>query len=63
MIREKDLLEFLDKNDLDIIWTLLGEKFSHSMHREDESYFRVPCGVFYLEEGKMKGEMVMYDRE
>lgn len=63
MIRENDLLEFLDKNDLDIIWTLLGEKFSHSTNREDESYFRVPCGVFYLEEGKMKGEMVMYDRD
>ncbi|TWP28893.1 hypothetical protein ETU08_08635 [Apibacter muscae] len=63
MIREKDLLEFLDKNDLDLIWTLLGEKFSFSHDRLNESFFKTMSGVFYLEEDKMKGEMKMYDRE
>lgn len=63
MIQEEEFLEFLDKNNLDIIWTLLGEKFSFSHDWKSESFFKTMSGVFYLEEGKMKGEMKMYDRE
>ncbi|MFV0330452.1 MAG: hypothetical protein ACK5KL_11640 [Dysgonomonas sp.] len=63
MIKEKEFLEFLQKHDLDIIWTLLGEKFSHSNIRNEESYYKVICGVYYMEEGKIKGELKMHDRE
>lgn len=63
MIREREFLEFLQKYDLDIIWTLLGEKISYSNNRDEKSYYKVICGVYFLEEGKIKGGMKMYDRE
>lgn len=63
MIKEKQFLGFLQKHDLDIIWTLLGERFSHSNKRDEESYYKVICGVYYLEDGKINGELKMYDRE
>jgi hypothetical protein len=63
LMRKKDLIQFLDENNLDIIWTLLGEKFSYIDSRNEESYFKVPCGVFYLEDGKIEGELKMYDRD
>jgi hypothetical protein len=63
LIRKKDLINFLDSNDLDIIWTLLGEKFSFDNNQREESYFKVPCGVYYLENGKINGEIKMFDRD
>lgn len=63
LMRKKDLIEFLEKNDMDIIWTLLGEKFSFDNNRDEESFFKVPCGVYYLESGQISGEIRMYDRE
>lgn len=63
LIKKKDIIQFLDDNDLDIIWTVLGEKFSYIDSRDEESYFKVPCGVYYFENGLLKGKMNMYDRE
>jgi hypothetical protein len=63
LMRKKDLINFLDSNDLDIIWTLLGEKFSFDNNQRKESYFKVPCGVYYLENGKINGEIKMFDRD
>jgi len=63
LIRKNDLVHFLDNNDLDIIWTLLGEKMSFDNSREEESYFTVPCGVYYFENGKLEGELNMYERK
>lgn len=63
LIRKKDLVHFLDDNDLDIIWTLLGEKMSFDNSSEEESYFTVPCGVYYFENGKLEGELNMYERK
>lgn len=48
LIRKNDLLKFLQSKDLDIIWTILGEKFSFDNRHREESYFKVPCGVYYL---------------
>jgi len=63
LIRKKDLIHFLESNDMEIIWTLLGEKFSfYSSHRE-ESYFNVLCGVYYLDKVKLNGEINMYERD
>jgi hypothetical protein len=62
LIRKKDLIRFLDNNNLDILWTLLGEKFSYIDKKDEESYFKVPCGVYYLESGQIKGSLKMYDR-
>jgi hypothetical protein len=63
LIRKKDLIPFLEENDLDIIWTLLGEKFSFIDKRDEESYFKVPCGVYYLESEQINGEIKMYERD
>ena len=62
LIRKKDFIQFLDANNLDIIWTLLGEKFSFDSSHNEESYFKVPCGVYYLEDEQIKGEIKMFDR-
>ena len=61
LIRKKELMEYLDKNNLSIIWTILGEKISEN---EERFYnFGVPCGVFYLNNGFLKGELKMYSRD
>jgi hypothetical protein len=63
LIRKKDLIQFVEGNDLDIIWTLLGEKLSYIDSRNEKSYLGFPCGVYYLEDGEIKGELKMYDRD
>jgi hypothetical protein len=64
LIKKTELTRFLDSKNLDIIWTVLGEKFSYTDNREEESFFKVPCGVFWLDEnGKMQGELKMYNRD
>ena len=63
LIRKNDLIEFLDSEDLDIVWTILGEKFSFDNRHREESYFKVPCGVYYLENGEIEGELKMYERD
>jgi hypothetical protein len=62
MINKEILLDYLKKNDLDIIWTLLGEKMAYISH-DEESYFGVPCGVFHLENGDGKGLLNHYERD
>lgn len=63
LMRKKDLVSFLEDNNLDIIWTLLGQKMSFDSSQREKSYFTVLCGVYYLEEGKLVGELKMYDRD
>jgi hypothetical protein len=64
LIKKNDLTQFLDSKNLDIIWTVLGEKLSYTDNRDEESYFKVPCGVFWLDEnGKMQGDLKMYNRD
>lgn len=61
MIKKETLLNYLEKNDLDIIWTLLGEKIAYFSDGE-QSYFGAPCGVFYIENGEVKGQLNHYER-
>ncbi len=64
LIKKNELTQFLDTKNLDIIWTILGEKLSYTDSRDEESYFKVPCGVFWLDEnGKIQGELKMYNRD
>lgn len=64
LIKKNELSRFLKSKNLDIIWTVLGEKFSFTDYKDEESYFKVPCGVFWLDEnGKMQGELKLYDRD
>jgi hypothetical protein len=61
MINKEILLDYLKKNDLDIIWTLLGEKMAFISHRE-QSYFGVPSGVFHLVNEEIKGKLNHHER-
>jgi hypothetical protein len=61
MINKEILLDYLKKRGLDIIWTLLGEKMAYISHGE-QSYFGAPGGVFYIENGEIKGHLNHYDR-
>ena len=63
LIRQNTLLDFLQKNDLDIIWTVLGEKLSTYGTMVGAAYCKVPCGVYYLEDGEIKGSLKIYDRD
>lgn len=63
MIREDDLLDFLQDNDLDILWTVLIEKNAYSHDWSLEQYFKVPCGVYYYEKGNLVGNLKLYDRD
>ncbi len=63
LVRKKEFVEFLKENNLEIIWTVLGEKFSFDSRRDADSYFKVPCGVYYLDGKQVKGELKMYDRD
>lgn len=61
LIQLDKLEEFLTQNNLEIFWTILGEKISDlGNHTYD---FGVPCGIFTREKGKIKGEMKMYKRD
>lgn len=63
MIREDDLLDFLQDNEFDIFWTVLIEKNAYCLDGSLEQYFKVPCGVFYYEKGNIVGELNLYDRD
>ena len=63
MIREKELLDFLYKNNLDIIWTVLIEKNAYCHDWSIEQYYKVPCGVYYYENGELVGKLNLHDRE
>ncbi len=63
LIKKKELLDFLRKKHLDIIWTVLGEKISVYGITFSTPFFKVPCGVFYLENGGLKGDLKIYDRD
>lgn len=61
LVRKDILEEFLVQNKLEIFWLIRGEKISDS---GDRSYhFGIPCGVFHIERGILKGEMKMYKRD
>ncbi len=62
MMKKKILMDYLNENGLDIIWTLLGEKMAVTQHGE-QTYFGVPCGVFYFENGELKGELNHHERD
>jgi hypothetical protein len=65
LISKKSLLKFLEENDLEIIWIILGEKNSigsdyHNMH---ENHFKVKNGVYFLEKNLLSGKLTLANRE
>jgi len=63
LVNKKLLIEYLDENNLEIIWTLNGEKMASISPDNSRSYRGTPCGVFYLENGEIKGQLNYYERD
>jgi hypothetical protein len=47
---------------MDIIGTILGGKSSSEHSNNGYTYYKVPCGVYYLENVAPKGNLTMFDR-
>lgn len=62
LIKKKEFLEFLNHNNLDVIWTVMGEKMSYNARR-DYNYFKELSGVYFIENGEIKGTMISFERE
>lgn len=58
LIRQKDFLTYLHNNGLTIIWTCLGEKIA-----DGGTFFKVPCGIYYLDGDTVKGSLTVFDRD
>lgn len=58
LIRQKDFISYLHSKGLTIIWTCLGEKIA-----DGGAFFKVPCGIYYLEGDSVKGSLTVYDRD
>ncbi|MFV8360926.1 AVAST type 2 anti-phage system protein Avs2 [Flavobacterium sp. LS1P3] len=62
MIKKKEFLKFLDVNNLDIIWTVLGEKMSYQSSRHT-NFHKELSGVYYFENGIIKGQIKSFEEE
>jgi hypothetical protein len=63
LLKKTELLSFLQKNKLEILWTVIGEKMSYSNRRTD-NYFKELSGVFYLNNNnEIAGDIISFNRE
>jgi hypothetical protein len=64
LINKSTLLKFLKENNLDLIWTLLGEKniFSDSFNDQGKNIFKVINGVYSLDREFITGNCRLDDR-
>lgn len=62
LVRKDKLDKFLKANGLDIIWTLLGEKYSFHSDSHERNHFKVLNGVYTIHRKKLKGSIRLRDR-
>ncbi|MGS4347127.1 AVAST type 2 anti-phage system protein Avs2 [Myroides odoratus] len=63
LFKKEELLNYLKENNLEIIWTLLGEKMSYNSRDLNNNHFKELSGVFYIENDIVKGDIISFDRE
>nr|WP_315234107.1 AVAST type 2 anti-phage system protein Avs2 [uncultured Flavobacterium sp.] len=63
IIKKSEILPYLENNNLDIIWTLTGEKLSFSSNDRENNFWKKLCGVFYLNENEITGNIASYNRD
>lgn len=57
LVRKQDLLNFLDENNYEIIWTLLGEKnVFNTVGPDKNNHFMAINGVYYLKKNIIEGK-------
>ncbi len=62
LIKKTELLNFLQQNKLEIIWTVIGEKMSYANHRNN-NYFKELSGTFHLLNDEIEGNLISFNRE
>ena len=63
IIKKSEILSYLEKNNLDIIWTLTGEKLSFSSNDRGNNCWKKLCGIFYLDKNEITGNINSYNRD
>jgi hypothetical protein len=63
IIKKSELLPFLEKNNLDIIWALTGEKLSFKSNDWDNNFWKKLSGIYYLEENEIVGNITSFNRD
>jgi hypothetical protein len=63
IIKKSEILSYLEKNNLDIIWTLTGEKLSFSSNDRENNFWRKLSGIFYLDKNEITGSIASYNRD
>ena len=62
LIGKDELHEFLKRERLDIFWTLTGEKNSFSMGDREHNHYKYISGLYFLENGKISGQLTLHNR-
>jgi hypothetical protein len=64
LIRKNDFVQFLNDNNLEVIWALLGEKNAMKGNSgiNGNNFFKVICGVYTLENGVISGSLRLENR-
>lgn len=63
IINKEELMSFLEKNNLDVFWTLTGEKLSYKSNDYDNNYWKYLSGIYYLAGDEVKGEICSFNRD
>ncbi|HVW94427.1 MAG TPA: AVAST type 2 anti-phage system protein Avs2 [Mucilaginibacter sp.] len=65
LVRKKDMLAFLEENNLDLVWTLLGEKnVWSSRHDRSKVFLKAISGVYALDKaGTLTGSFRILERQ
>lgn len=63
IIKKSEILSYLEKNNLDIIWTLTGEKLSFSSNDRENNFWKKLCGIFYLNKNEIIGNITSHKRD
>jgi hypothetical protein len=61
MIRKDELQSFLETQNMEVIWLLLGEKNSFNRNNEDDDFRKAMSGVYSLAEEEISGSMNVTD--
>lgn len=63
IIKKSEILSYLEKNNLDIIWTLTGEKLSFSSNDRENNFWKKLSGIFYLDKNEITGNIASHNRD
>tara|TARA_R110001583_G_scaffold192614_1_gene359327 strand:- start:35330 stop:40033 length:4704 start_codon:yes stop_codon:yes gene_type:complete len=63
IVNKKEFISFLEKNNLDVFWTLTGEKLSFKSNDYENNYWKYLSGIYYLAGDEVKGDICSFNRD